>query len=296
MSLYPSYARPRTLAQADSLLSELSSGAVIIAGGQELMPYINDGTLEPDVYVDIGGLKELTGITFDGESGMLSVGALTVHRTVQTDTLVAQYAPLLAHAAVKAGGGRQVHNRGTIGGNIVSMHPLYDINPPLLALGAQVEMMKKGALSIMSLGDLLTDTTHGLGSDAILTRVIIPAQQSGSGYGYEKLKTSGGAYGSANAAAMVAVEGGVITALSLAIGASADAVVNASAAAQFCVGQAFTPALALQLESTCAAAITAPLSDQQGSGDWRKAMAGVVARRAVQAAFDMASQARQEAA
>ena len=41
MSLHPMYARPRDLEQASELLASLSSGAVIIAGGQEIMPYIN---------------------------------------------------------------------------------------------------------------------------------------------------------------------------------------------------------------------------------------------------------------
>ncbi|MEO0998764.1 MAG: FAD binding domain-containing protein, partial [Pseudomonadota bacterium] len=55
------YARPRQLQQAVELLAGLSAGAVVLSGGQDVMPFINYGHLQPSVMVDIGGLKELGG-------------------------------------------------------------------------------------------------------------------------------------------------------------------------------------------------------------------------------------------
>ncbi|MFK7831213.1 MAG: xanthine dehydrogenase family protein subunit M [Congregibacter sp.] len=288
MSLFPSFARPNSLQQATDLLSSLASGAVIIAGGQEIMPSVNRGVLQPDVYVDIGSIKELRGIEMDADSGQLAIGALTVHRELQTDELVKQHAPLLALAAHKAGGGRQVHNRGTIGGNIVAMHPLYDISPSLLALEADVEMLKDGVLTRSSLASLLTDTRHGLGSDAILLRVLIAPCAPAVGYGYEKLKMSGGAYGSANAAAIVAMDGPQFESVRLSIGAVSERLIDATAAANFLQGQRWSPAAAEQLKTAVSSLVTEPLSDQQGNGDWRTAMAGVVAVRACTAAVELA--------
>jgi carbon-monoxide dehydrogenase medium subunit len=284
MSLFPSFARPRSLAQASELLAGLASGKVIIAGGQEIMPSVNNGVLQPDVYVDIGSLKELNGIGIDEESGQLAIGALTVHRELQTNELVQQHAPLLAESARKAGGGRQVHNRGTIGGNIVAMHPLYDIAPSLLSLNAEVEMLKNGELSRAPLTQVLADTSHGLGSDAILVRVLITPMAQGSGFAYEKLKMSGGAYGSANAAAIVELSGDNITALQLTIGAVAEQLIDAGDAAAFLCGSSWTKDAAERLKGRVSALVTQPLSDQQGAGDWRTAMAGVIAARACAAA------------
>jgi CO/xanthine dehydrogenase FAD-binding subunit len=289
MSLYPGYARPTSLDQAARLLAGLSSGAVIIAGGQEIMPHINHGALMPDVYVDIGGLKELRGIS--ATDGWLSIGALTVHRELQTDALVRAHAPLLAYAATLAGGGRQVHNRATLGGNIVAQHPLYDIIPSLLALEAEIEMARGSETRRTSLAEMLKDARHGLGSEAILVRVHVPVQPVSAGWAYEKLKSSGGAYGSANAAALVEVEEGKISAARLIIGAVADRPIEASSVVQSLIGQAFTPGLAAQLEARCAALVDEPLSDAQGQGAWRQAMAGVVARRAFTAAIAKAGQA-----
>lgn len=284
MSLFPSFARPRSLAQASELLAGLASGKIIIAGGQEIMPSVNNGVLQPDVYVDIGSLKELNGISIDEQSGQLAIGALTVHRELQTNELVKQHAPLLAESARKTGGGRQVHNRGTIGGNIVAMHPLYDIAPSLLALNAQIEMLKNGELSLAPLAHVLADTSHGLGSDAILVRVLITPMPLGSGFAYEKLKMSGGAYGSANAAAIVELSGDNITSLRLTIGAVAEQLIDASDAAAFLCGSSWTKSAAERLKGTISALVTQPLSDQQGAGDWRTAMAGVIAARACAAA------------
>jgi len=283
MSLYPSYARPQSLAQAGTLLAGLSSGTVIIAGGQEIMPFINHGALMPDVYVDIGGLKELRGIS--AAEGWLSLGALTVHRELQTDPMVREHAPLLAFAATLAGGGRQVHNRATLGGNIVAQHPLYDMVPSLLALGAEIEIAREGETRRVTLADMMKDTSHGLGSEAILVRVHIPPQPKGAGWAYEKLKSSGGAYGSANAAAIVTQDAGTITSARLIIGAVADRPIDADAAVQMLIGQKLTPALAAQFEARCTTLVKEPLSDAQGSGDWRQAMAGLVARRALTAAI-----------
>ncbi len=284
MSLYPSFARPRTLADAATLLASLASGGVVIAGGQELMPSINQGVLAPEVYVDIGGLAELRGITETPE-GRVGIGALTVHRELQTDPRVRAQLPLLAHAATRAGGGRQVHNRGTIGGNLVAQHPLYDIAPPLLALEAEVEWVKGRETVRQPLAAMLADSRHGLGSEAILTRVLVVPMADGLGWAYEKLKASGGAYGSANAAALVKLKEGRVAAVRLVVGAVADRLIDASeAAAALLVGRRFDAEAGAALAGAVSALVAAPLSDAQGPGPWRQAMAGVVAQRALAAA------------
>lgn len=286
MSLYPSYARPRSLGQAAELLAGLSSGAAIIAGGQELMPSINHGVLMPSVYVDINALPELRGIR--KEDGLLSIGALTVHRDVQQDPLVARHAPLLALSAAMAGGGRQVHNRATLGGNIVAMHPLYDIAPALLALEADVETIRGENISRTGLAQLIGETSHGLGSTAILVRVLIQPMPAGTGAAYHKIKQSGGAYGSANAAAVATVRNGTIASLRLVMGAASERPVDASGTLGDFVGKPWSDDLGESLREHCAALITQPLDDQQGSGPWRRAMAGVAARRAVESAVKSA--------
>ena len=283
MSLHPMYARPRDLEQATQLLASLSSGAVIIAGGQEIMPFINYGVMMPDVYVDIGGISALRGVNV--ESDEVSIGALTVHRDVQSTAEILERLPLLAYAAQQIGGGWQIHNRGTIGGNIVAMHPLYDIAPALLALDADVELLSDKGLQRLSLSQLQNDSSHGLGSSSILTKILVKTMSPDALWGYYKLKNTAGAYGSANAAVVIQMDGEKIASIRIVIGAVSEKLVIISEALDGCLGCAYTLEVGQAIEKACVEAIDEPLSDQQGDGVWRKAMAGVAARRATEMAL-----------
>ncbi|HPF26535.1 MAG TPA: FAD binding domain-containing protein [Steroidobacteraceae bacterium] len=282
MSLHPQYARPRSAAQAVEVLGNLGAGAVVIAGGQELMPHVNYGRLMPTVYVDIAALPELAGIT--EKDGEVAIGALTVHRTLQRDAIVQRALPLLAHAAAQVGGGWQVHNRGTVGGNLVAMHPLYDIAPVLLALQADVEIQAPEGVRRAALGKILAETSHGLGTSSLLTRILLKPMQPDAGWAYEKLKITAGSYGSANAAAVVSLTGNKLSTLRVVIGAVSEQPLDASEALHGLLGKPWDAVAGARVESLCSASPKTLLDDQQGDATWRRAMAGVVARRAVQAA------------
>lgn len=287
MSLHPQYARPRSVAQAVALLDGLGSGAMVIAGGQELMPHVNHGRVMPAVYVDIGALTELRAVLEDGD--VISIGSLTVHRELQRNPIVQRALPLLAHAAAQVGGGWQVQNRGTVGGNLVSMHPLYDLSSPLLALGAEVETTSAAGVRRVTLAALMQETQHGLGTTALLTRLLVRPIGPAMGWSYQKLKITEGAYGSANAAAVVVLDGTRITALRVVIGAAQERPIDASTALRGLVGRNWDDRSAREAENVCAGLVAQPLDDQQGDAVWRRAMAGVVARRALAVAVKSAT-------
>ena len=81
---------------------------------------------------------------------------------------------------------------------------------------------------------------------------------------------------------------GAIGALRLVIGAVSERPIDATAAVAGFIGHAWDDRLAEELEAVCAGLVTQPLSDHQGDGTWRRAMAGVMARRAVSDAIDRA--------
>jgi carbon-monoxide dehydrogenase medium subunit len=288
MSLYPQYARPRSLDQASQLLSNLAAGAVIIAGGQEIMPSVNYGHLMPSVYIDIGGLKDLEGIEKQGDE--IAIGALTVHRDLQKNSIVQDDLPLLANSALQVGGGWQVHNRGTIGGNIVSMHPLYDILPSLIALGAEVEVVSSAGKRRIALSALLRETTHGLGSEAILSRVFITRMDKNMGWAYEKLKITAGGYGSANAAAVISMKDGRFQSLKVAVGAVCELPVDVSDALSDLVDREWSSSLKDIISTKCMPLLSDALSDHQGDAEWRQSMGALMASRAVSAAVECCSE------
>lgn len=287
------YARPRTLSQLTELLGSLEAGASLIAGGQELMPTLNYGVFAPSVLIDINKLAELAGIREEADS--ISIGALSTHRMVENHELVLAHAPLLSAAISCIGGGWQVKNRGTIGGNIVSMHSLYDAVPALLALHAAVEICSGEGARSQKLQEVLGDTKHGLGSSSVLTRVCVPKSSRRGGWGYAKLKGTHGAYASAIGAATVEFnEAGGLAAMTVVTAATESLPRLLDGSLGKFLGQRPSEPLFAELQRICSLAIKAPLSDQRGDADYRRAMAGLYARKAFAAACDMAARANHQ--
>ncbi|MCS6946572.1 MAG: FAD binding domain-containing protein [Steroidobacteraceae bacterium] len=289
MTLHAQFARPRNLEQAVALLENLGAGTVLIAGGQEIMPHVNYGRLRPAVFVDINALPELAGI--GTERDVVRIGALTVHRQLQRDPIITQSLPLLASAAAQIGGGWQVHNRGTVGGNIAALHPLYDIIPPLMALEAEVEIASTAGVSRVPLGTLVHESARVLGAAGVLTGVLVKPQRLSDGWSYQKLKMVEGSYGSANAAAIVALDSARrIVDLRVVIGAVSERPLDVSEPLRhLALGRSYDERLAGEVEQTCRSLVTQPLADQQGGAEYRVGMAGVMARRAVETALRCAA-------
>jgi aerobic carbon-monoxide dehydrogenase medium subunit len=273
------FARMRSLEAATEMLSYLGPGAVVLAGGQELMPSINYRVLAASVFVDINGLPELKGIRL--EDANLSIGALCVHREIERNELVRQHAPLLAHALSEVGGGWQVRNRGTIGGNIVCMHPLYDALPALIALEASLLIRQQGESNRVPINYMVTDTGHGLGSTSILVRILVPILSNSVSWGYHKLKTTHGAYSSATAASLVTIDSTMrVRRVRLVLGAVEGVPRDISNELQSLIGKRYGDEMLRDVESLSASAVVDPISDQRGEAGYRRAMAGVSARRA----------------
>ena len=125
------YAKPKSLAEAFTLLER--PGTQVLAGGQSLIPALNMRLSSPELLVDIGGLGELSGISFN--SGILRVGALTTHAQLGNSAevhkrvpLLAQAVPHIAHAAIR--------NRGTLGGSLALADPAAEYPACAVALDA----------------------------------------------------------------------------------------------------------------------------------------------------------------
>ena len=127
-----------TPATRDALVVALSRATPrtrLLAGGTDLVREIRRPGHEPDLLVDLTGLREFSGVRRDG--GTLCVGALTTFTELQRDPLVRQYALCLALAAAQVGS-VQIRNAGTVGGNVANASPCADSATALTALEAEV--------------------------------------------------------------------------------------------------------------------------------------------------------------
>src|SRR5262249_4116921 len=126
------YLRPTSL---DEALRALTRPWTVLAGGTDFYPARVGRAIDENV-LDIGGIAALRGITEQSEGWRL--GATTTWSEL-TETSLPPLFDGLKQAAREVGG-RQIQNAGTIAGNLCNASPAADGAPPLLALGAEVEL------------------------------------------------------------------------------------------------------------------------------------------------------------
>ncbi len=134
------YAKPASLAEALELLAR--PGAKALAGGQSLIPTLNMRLSSPELLVDLGGLKELRGISL--QKDVLRVGALTTHAQLEESAEIRKHVPLLAQAVPHVAHAA-IRNRGTIGGSLALADPAAEY--PAVAVALQAVLTVKGRSS-----------------------------------------------------------------------------------------------------------------------------------------------------
>jgi carbon-monoxide dehydrogenase medium subunit len=130
------YRRPDNLAEAIALLAAGPAEARPLAGGTDLIIRLRDGTLRPNVVVDVKRIRELDdGI--EERDGWLMIGARAVMTDIAADERVRREFAALAEAALVVGA-VQIRNRATLAGNICNASPAADTAPALLIYQAEV--------------------------------------------------------------------------------------------------------------------------------------------------------------
>lgn len=179
--------RPRTLDEALTLRAA-HPDAQPLAGGTDVMVFLEMGAIDPPAFLNLWGLDEIRGI--EAADGGLWIGALTTHIDLARDKRVLRSAPILAESA-RTVGAVQIQNRGTLGGNIANASPAGDTLPVLLALDAQVEVASaaRGRRRI-PMEKLYTGyRTLSTQPDELITRVFVPAISSNDRVHFRKVGT-----------------------------------------------------------------------------------------------------------
>ena len=173
------YVRPGSVDEALAALRDGGEDAKLIAGGHSLLPLMKLRLAAPTVLVDLRRIPGLHGI--QQQNGGWQVGPMTRHADLQ-DTpelgVVARAASLIAD--------QQVRNRGTIGGSLAHGDPASDMPAVLLALDGEVSARGPSGDRTIAAADLFQDyLTTALAHDEVVTEVRLPALE-GYGFGYQK--------------------------------------------------------------------------------------------------------------
>ena len=163
------YLRPADLPTALDALR--SHSYIVLAGGTDHYPARVGKPLTDDV-LDLSALVELRGITEHPDHWR--IGAMTTW----TDVLEAAHLPPLFNGlrlAAREIGGVQIQNAGTLCGNLCNASPAADGVPPLMALGARVELRSAAATGTLALEDFILGPRHtALRPDQIMTAILVP--------------------------------------------------------------------------------------------------------------------------
>lgn len=265
------YKRAGSAAEAISLVSEYGEDAKFLAGGHSLLPLMKLRLAAPSVLVDIGRLSDLSYIRDAGDH--IAIGALTRHMDVEKSSVLAQHAPLLAHAAGHVGD-PQVRHRGTIGGSIAHADPASDLPATTLALGATyVVQGPKGSREIKASDFYLGFLESALAPDEMLTEIRVP-KMNGAGWSFQKFNRRAQDWAIVGVAAW---RRGSESGVGLVNMGSTPVLASSVASA---IASGASVADAAQKASNEAE----PQSDLNATSDYRKHLASVLVRRALEEA------------
>ena len=177
------YVRASCADEAVALLGEHGDDAKLLAGGHSLLPLMKLRLASPAVLIDVGRLSDLSYIRDGGDH--IAIGALTRHRDLERSELLGEALPVLAHVAGLVGD-PQVRHRGTIGGSLAHADPASDLPAVVLALGGTlVARGPSGQREIAAADFFLGFLESALDADEMLTEIRLPKLDGGR-WSYQK--------------------------------------------------------------------------------------------------------------
>ena len=282
------YLEPTSVAEACALLKQNGGEAKIFAGGAHLTILMKQGLYQPRALINIKKIAELKGIRCSDTE--LSIGALVTHRELETSALVRDKFSVLCEAEREVANIR-VRHMGTIGGNLASGEPLTDLSQIFIALDGKVKIIGPNGERTLPVQELFLDFyTTSLADDEIITEVMIPLLPKKSGIEYQRFSSSSVVdKPAAGVAVRLTLERGneVIQLARVVLGCVGATPVRARRAEEILIGKR------LLLDSAIEAGKAAsqecdPITDLRGSAEYKRAIVGVLVKRAAVKAYERA--------
>lgn len=279
------YEAPTTV--ADAVRAVAVPGAMVLAGGTDLLVQFHAGVRRPSVFVDVKRIPELTRIAVD-EAGA-SIGAAAAAADICAHPLLRQLWPGLVES-VHLIGSTQIQGRSSLGGNLCNASPAADSVCALIVSRAEAVIAGPAGERVVPVEQFCVApgrTVLGAGELLVAIRLPRPAPRTADAY-LRLIPRTEMDIAVASAGVSVTVEAsGTCTAARVAIGAVAPTALLVPAAADALVGSALDAA-AVQRAGEAAAAEARPIDDRRGTTAYRRTVVSVLTRRAAAIARDRA--------
>lgn len=281
------YLEPTTVAEACALLKRHAGDAKVFAGGAHLTILMKQGLYQPKTLINIKRIAELKTLNFDSREGLI-IGALVTHRELETAEMVRARLSVLCEVEREVANIR-VRNMGTVGGNLASGEPLTDLAQILIALDGKVRIAGAAGDRSILIEELFLDFyTTSLAEDEIITQVVIPPLPPRSGIEYIRFSSSSVVdKPSVGIAARLTLDRKTVHAARIVLGCVGPTPLRARNAEALISGKTITPEL-ISEAGAMASQECSPTSDLRGSEEYKRAIVGILVKRALRAAYDKA--------
>ncbi len=280
------YLAATSASEAAEALAAASGDGKIIAGGQSLMPMINFRLVKPAILIDINCIAGLDRIEKHGER--LRIGATVRHRMTATDALVHRHIPIL-HDAMHHVAHLTVRNRGTFCGSVCHADPAAEMPMMTLLLNGTIAALsirgeRQIAASDFFVGSLMTS----LEPDEFVTSIEIDTLPLDTGWGFEEFSRRHGDFALACVATTLRIVDGVARDVRFGMMGVGETPLRLPEIEARIEGQAISQAL-LQDVTEALKGRLHPNTDIHASADYRRHLAGTLARRALRDAWRRAT-------
>lgn len=318
------YLPPRSVEEACSLLKEHAGKVKLIAGGTDLLPSLKQRLCAPEYIVDLrqtAGLKEIK----NGSTKEVRIGALCTLRMLEESTVIkkgfsalAEAASLVAATQIRnmgtIGGNialdtrcwffnqsqfwrepleRCIKRGGDVCHVIKNSEKCYayfaaDTVPALIAMNARITIKDTEGEKSCLLKEIYTQdgkNPHTLKPTEIITEVVLPLPDEGSGSSYQKLRLREAIdFPLVGAAAWITINGDTCTKAKIVLGAVSSGPVEVTEAEDLLTETIITEEV-IERVGEIAQKAAHPVANTTSTPGYRRKMAGVVAKKALREAI-----------
>ena len=278
------YVAPTSIEEAISHLSQGAGDAVILAGGQTLMPLLALRMNTPSLVIDINRIDALKGVARD--EGAMRIASVTRQCEVIADKQLAGALPVLVQAVSQVGH-HQTRNRGTVGGSVALGEPAAELPACAVALGASIEAQStRGVRQIAADEFYIGPYSTTLEPDELVTAVRFPDWPSDTITIFREIARRPGDFALVGLVGALTLDQGKIARAGLAWFGMGPTPVKARQAEEALVGRAVSDLDAAAL-AELAIADTDPFDDLHATAEYRRTVGRRAFARALSEALDM---------
>ena len=282
--MYPmpfDYEVAESVDHAIELLGEHGDESKLLAGGHSLIPLMRLRLAVPTVLIDVGRIDDLSYVRDDGDH--LAIGALTRHREVHFNDLINEHCGILGYTAGLLGD-PSVQHRGTLGGTLAHGDPAGDMPAVISALEGTLVIQGPNGERTVSASDFFQDYLFtDLEEQEVIKEIQVPKLGPNTGWSYMKFSRRSQDWAIVGVAAVVEKSNGNIDSARIGLTSMGSTPIRASAVEEALSG-ASPDGVAEAANS--AAEGTEPATDDAASAEFRKHLARVWTRRAVEEALN----------